>query len=101
MHFSSTGGAKAFASGAMIKDGEYHIPQAKGLPPGKYHVEISSPDLKAPPIIARTAPGEPPSPPTAPERIPAEYNASSTKTVELAAGKENRFDFDIVSRRGK
>jgi hypothetical protein len=71
------------------------------LPPGTYHVEISSPDLKAPPIIARTAPGEPPSPPTAPERIPAEYNANSKKTAELAAGKDNRFDFDIVSGRGK
>lgn len=101
VRFSSIGGVKAFATGAMIKDGEYHIPQAKGLPPGTYHVEISSPDLKAQPVVARAAPGEPAGPPTAPERIPAEYNANSKKTVELAAGKENRFDFDIVSRRAK
>jgi len=101
IRFSSIGGQKTFASGAMLKDGEYHIPQAKGLPPGTYHVEISSPDLKAPPMIARPAPGEPAAPPTAPERVPAEYNSNSKKTVELAAGKDNRFDFDIKSGHSK
>jgi len=101
MHFSSVGGAKPFATGAMIKDGEYHIAQAKGLPPGTYHVEISSPNLKVPPVVPPAVPGEPAGPPTAPERIPPEYNLNSKQTVELAAGKDNRFDFDIVSRRGK
>ena len=39
----------------MVKDGEYHIPQAKGLPPGTYHVEINSPDTKAPLVAVREA----------------------------------------------
>ena len=29
IRFSSNGGGKLFASGAMVKDGEYHIPQPK------------------------------------------------------------------------
>src|SRR4051794_41031338 len=41
IRFSSTGGGKIFASGAMIQNGEYHIPQEKGLPPGTYHLEIN------------------------------------------------------------
>jgi hypothetical protein len=101
VRFSSIGGEKIYATGAMIKDGEYHVPQSKGLPPGTYRVEITSPDAKGPLVTARAAPGEPPGPPTARERIPAEYNMNSKQTVELATGKENRFDFDIMSKRAK
>ena len=60
IRFSSDGGGKLFASGAVVKDGEYHIPQLKGLPPGTYRVEINSPDTKAPLVTYRPAPGEPP-----------------------------------------
>jgi hypothetical protein len=40
-------------------------------------------------------------PPTAPERIPAEYNVNSQRIVEVAADKDNVFEFDIVSKRAK
>jgi hypothetical protein len=101
IHFSSLPGEKMYATGAMVKDGAYKIPQPKGLPPGRYRVEINSPDLKAPPVASRPAPGEPMGPPTAPERIPPEYNTNSTQTVEVATGKDNQFVFDITSARTK
>jgi len=96
IRFSSTGGEKIFASGAMIQNGEYHIPQEKGLPPGTYHLEINSPDAKAPLVLSPAAPGEP-TIRTAPERIPPEYNVNSKKTVEVTVDSKNNFDFDVVS----
>ena len=101
IRFSSVPGQKLYATGAMVKDGEYQIPRPKGLPPGRYRVEINSPDLKAPPVATRPAPGEPLGPPTAPERIPPEFNTDSTQVVEVAAGKDNEFVFDITSARTK
>ena len=41
IHFTSLG-EKKLTSGAMIENGEYHIPQEKGLLPGDYHLEISA-----------------------------------------------------------
>jgi len=99
IRFSSIKSEKLYASGAMVKDGEFHIPQSKGLPPGTYRVEINSPDTKAPLVVYRPAPGEPPAAPAAPERIPPEYNTNSKQTVEVSASKNNDFTFDIV--RGK
>jgi hypothetical protein len=100
IRLTSTGG-KLFASGAMIHDGKFHVPQEKGLPPGTYRVEISSPDSKAPPIVYKSAPGEPALPPTAPERIPPEYNSKSKQTIEVTSGGDNDFKFDIVRRVGR
>jgi hypothetical protein len=99
IRFTSVGGEKMYASGAMVKDGEYHIPQPKGLPPGTYRVEINSPDTKAPLVAYRPAPGEPVAAPTAPERIPPEYNTDSKQTVEVSAANENQFVFDIRTRK--
>ncbi len=94
-----TGGTgKLFASGGMIKNGKFYVPQEKGLPPGTYRVEISSPDTAAPPVVYKGAPGEPMLPPTAPERIPVEYNSNSKQTIELATGGNNDFKFNIVRR---
>jgi hypothetical protein len=100
IRLTSTGTEKLFASGAMIQKGKYHIPQEKGLPPGTYRVEISSPDTKAPLVVYKGAPGEPALPPTAPERIPPEYNSNSKHTVEVRVDGDNHFAFDIVRRRG-
>src|SRR5262249_34127760 len=71
IRFPTAGSGKLSTAAAMIKDGKYHVPQAKGLPPGTYRVEINSPDTKAPLVSVRPAPGEPAPPPTAPDRIPA------------------------------
>ena len=101
VRFSSVAGEKDYATGALVTDGEYHIPKAKGLPPGTYRVEINSPDTKAPPVVYRAAPGQPPGPPTAPERIPPEFNTNSKQTVEVSAKQKNEFVFDILSGQRK
>lgn len=98
IRLSSVGTEKLFASGAMIQNGEFTVPQEKGLPPGTYAVEISSPDPNAPLVRSRAAPGEPILPPTAPERIPAEYNSQSKHKIEVSADSDNHFEFDIQSR---
>ena len=82
IRFSSTGAGKQFASEAMVQNGDYQIPQQKGLPPGTYRVEINSPDTKAPLKRPSVAPGQPLPPPTAPDRIPAKYNTDSKESVE-------------------
>ena len=98
VRFTSKGSEKLSASGAAVQNGEYHIPQDKGLPPGTYHVEISAPDLDAPPVVYRAAPGEPSLPPGPPERIPPEYNTNSNKTISVTAEGDNHFEFNIATR---
>ena len=101
IRLNSSGAGKLFASGAMIQEGEFYIPQEKGLPPGTYLVEISAPDTSAPLVVYRGAPGEPALPPTAPERIPPEYNVNSKQTVKVTTDSDNHFVFEIASRPGK
>jgi hypothetical protein len=90
IRFSSVGGEKLVSSGAVIKEGAYHVPQEKGLLAGTYHVEITSPDTKAPPI-KDTASGML----AAPERIPASYNVDSKRSIEVTSDGDNAFDFNI------
>jgi hypothetical protein len=101
IRFTSTGSEKLIASGATISNGEFYLPQEKGLPPGAYLVDISSPDTSAPLAVQKSAPGEPTLPPTARERIPAEYNSESKHTIDVTADGDNHFAFDIHSRRAK
>lgn len=89
IELSSVNSDKLFASGTLIEHGNYEIPQAKGLPPGKYLVVINAADESAP-----RAPGG-----GARELIPMEYNVSSQVTVDLTVDGENHFPFDIVSKK--
>ena len=98
IRLTSVGTEKLVASGAVIENGEFRVPRSKGLPPGTYAVEISAPDTKGPPVVHRSAPGEPALPPTAVERIPPEYNSQSKHTIEVSADSENHFEFDIQGR---
>lgn len=99
IRFSSTG-EKLVASGAVIVDGEFDIPGEKGLPPGTYRLEITSPDNNSPPVVYRDASGAPGSP-TQPERIPPEYNINSQKTVEVTTDGDNHFEFAIQNQAKK
>jgi hypothetical protein len=99
IHFTSKDSERLSASGATIRHGEFNIPQEQGLPPGTYFVEISSPDPSAPLVAYEIGPGQPRLPPTAPERIPPEYNAN--RTIEVTADGDNDFTFDIERRRAK
>jgi hypothetical protein len=96
IRFTSQGSQKLMASGAVITGGEFNIPREKGLPPGTYSVEVSAPDTSAPLVSQPAAPGEPRLPPTAPERIPAEYNEN--RSIEVTVDGDNHFRFDIESR---
>src|SRR5688572_27465169 len=100
IRLTSIGGEKVQASGAFIENGEFEIPQSKGLSPGAYHVEINSPNEDAPPVIDRATPGGP-GIPTQPDRIPPEYNINSKQRVEVTADGENHFIFDIKSAAAK
>ncbi|MGD9633604.1 MAG: hypothetical protein AB7G28_07645 [Pirellulales bacterium] len=95
---SAAGQQKVVSSGALVRDGEYYVPQDKGLPPGKYRVQITSPDENAPPVMMpATASG--PAYPVAPDRIPPEYNLKSNVTVEVTADGDNQFDFAVPAKK--
>ena len=99
IRFISTG-EKLISSGAKVRHGEYLIPQEKGLPPGTYRIRITAADTAAAPVVIRTGPGDPGTP-TQPERIPAEYNSQSQHTVDVTAGGDNSFVFEIASQQAK
>ncbi|HUY91607.1 MAG TPA: hypothetical protein VMV10_22895 [Pirellulales bacterium] len=83
-----------FGGGAVITNGEYSIPQSKGMPIGKYKVVISAGDAsQVPPLAEGEMPGE--SGPPLEERIPPEFNVNSEQFVDVTADKENVFNFDI------
>jgi hypothetical protein len=82
-------------SGASILKGEYRIPKAKGLSPGRYKVTIIAGDG-----VPRSGHAEPSgrlpkgiSP--GKERIPPEYNVNSKVIKEITKDGPNRFDFPI------
>ena len=83
-------GEPNISGGAVIKDGQYAVPEDQGLPAGKYRIRIFSAGGEAPPL--EEAPGE--APPME-ERIPPDFNATSEKFVEVTAGGDNAFDFSI------
>jgi hypothetical protein len=90
--------AQGLLSGSVIVAGEYRIPREKGLPPGKYTVQISS----ALPGSAGAPVGPPGAmPPPLKERIPEKYNSMSQLNAEIKSGGGNTLDFDLSSHSGK
>ncbi len=97
IRFTAKIDGKDLAAGVSIKNGEYLIPKEKGLPPGTYSLEINSPDKSGkmvPYLQGKTPTGLM----VAVNRIPAEYNVSGNKTIEVDAATKNHFVFDIVSK---
>ena len=89
--FPSTGTAGA-SGGALIQNGKYALPADKGLEPGKYRVQLSSPK----PSTATAedyAAGNMPL--TAEDRIPPDFNERSKQVIEVTAQGENQFDFAV------
>lgn len=79
-------------AGALVTNGTFKIDADRGLEPGKYRVQISSPKgpgERTPEQIAAGA-----SVP-AKERIPAKYNAASQLTVEVTRSGPNEFTWAI------
>lgn len=88
--------AGGVGSGTVIADGSYSIKADKGLPPGKYLVRLYSAEAAQP-----TGEPQPPGPSNVvpgKERIPPQYNVKSDQVVEVVAGADNRFDFNIPTK---
>lgn len=82
------------SSGATIANGEYSVPQPKGLPVGEYIVRVSANDAAAQPI---EIPGE--SNKIAKELIPNTYNTKSTVRFRVEDKKENVFDLNVETKK--
>jgi hypothetical protein len=104
-------GPSATAGEAAIADGAYRLRAADGLAAGPYRVSISAPvPAEAAPArkLARGGPRPDPTSGTgvaeAPqdvplrESIPAKYNAETTLQVEVKAGADNAFPFDLTTK---
>jgi len=84
IQFSPDDAMRGVSSGAMIENGKYQIKASQGLPPGAYHVMISSPDrskqekIEGPPGDERSL---------AVERIPKKYNLQTTLKIEVQKGR--------------
>ncbi len=85
-------------SGAMISGGDYRVDVKNGLRPGKYHVQISSPQNAEGSKSHKVSTEAPTAlPPPSIERVPPKYNSATTLTIEVTASGSTRFDFDVKS----
>jgi hypothetical protein len=80
------------AGGALVTNGKFKIDAERGLAPGTYRVQISSPRGVAERTPEQIAAGA-----SAParERIPAKYNTASQLTVEVTRSGPNEFNWAI------
>ncbi len=83
--------------GASITGGEYSIPVAQGLAPGKYTVRISSVKEAE---VKETMPGDSFAVQNQ-QLIPKEYNTASKLDAQVEAGGKNYFQFDIPDPTSK
>jgi hypothetical protein len=81
-------------SGAQIKQGEFKIPEAQGLPPGSYRVMLFSADSAQEAAPTDAPPGDS-NVPVAKEKIPPAYNSKSTLVVDVKEDVDNKFEFTI------
>jgi hypothetical protein len=84
------------SSGAIITDGKFSIPADKGLPVGKYRVDVHAAAPGAPPPDPNALPGSGPPPPK--ELIPPEWNENSKETIEVKKEGPFNFAFDIATK---
>lgn len=81
-------------SGGKIIDGKFSVPQQQGLPPGTYKVAITSmKEIVHPSGDAMNHPTE------YKELIPENFNKKSTLTAEVTAQSENKFSFDVITKK--
>lgn len=83
---------------AMVAAGEYHIPAASGLLPGRYLLRVSAGDQKT--AVNPVNPDNPPGPGggtniISKELVPADWNVKSTQERTVVKEGPNRFDLDI------
>ena len=91
IEFAPLASKNAVGAGAVIVQGHYEIPQAKGLRLGQYQVRIYQPEkvtaAVGPPGASRV---ERPR-----EQIAAKFNSQSELIAEITAVKDYRFDYRV------
>ena len=80
--------------GALIKNGRFAIPKARGVPPGEYLVRIYSAD-ETPTASLTPEEAAKAVPRVSKELIPPEYNVRSSQKVLVSKVGPNEFDFAI------
>lgn len=85
--------------GATVKNGEFSIPAAQGLPPGKYVVRINS-TVRNPAAKAKLSSVPTPNDAAGPgiERVAPAFNRASKILVEVVAGHSAEFSFAAKSK---
>lgn len=96
------GGKHLVGSGGVIENGNYSIPAAQGLTPGKYMVSISAPEVSGPsgPVAGQSAEDAMKAVATAgapKERLPKKYNAATELMADVTQSGPNKFDFKVDS----
>jgi hypothetical protein len=81
--------ANARKTGGAVTAGRYVVPRDVGLAAGRYRVEIAD----DPPIDSHGRPGTAPQP--ARRRLPVMYATDSPLVVEVVAGADTGFDFEL------
>jgi hypothetical protein len=92
-------GTASPTAGAMVTQGEFSIPAAGGVLPGKFRVEIISrhrsgrkvPDFRAPGHQGELVDAEE-------QYLPAKYNSQSELTAEVKSDGPNKLKFELLSR---
>ncbi len=88
------------SSGTVIVQGGYYkLETLKGLPPGKYYVQIFSPQ-DAPATGGNAAQQNTPTGALkfGVELLPAKYNTATTLVVEVSGSGPTTFDFDLTKK---
>lgn len=88
--FRPAPGNDANGSGAVIRDGTFALPAAKGLKTGKYLVTV-----QAFRKTGRMVPLTPGGKKLGPEMAPLQFDSSTALEATVVAGKGNRFDFQL------
>jgi hypothetical protein len=92
IRFEPQNAAVRVAGGAVIIDGAFSLAKEQGLPPGRYAVSISSPDID--PDFRPRADEKM----EVPDLVPPRYNSQSELAVEVKQGASNHFEFDLQSQ---
>ena len=90
--FRPVDGGQSGSSGAIVEDGQFFVPAAKGLVPGKYTVTVQAYKetgriIKDPQVGDR------------PESVPVHFKAEGLLDAAIGADGSNRFAFHLTSQK--
>jgi hypothetical protein len=83
------------SSGAMVLEGEFQIPDGKGLRPGEYKVAIDAADEGG----ATGTPGADYTMVIPLSKIPPKYNTETTLKAQVISDGDNDFVFDLSTKQ--